>query len=95
MSGPVKGDLPPLDPINLYDVAAIADRAYQIKRALEAAGCTVTVETQFYVDISLHVDDFGGKTATPVTVSRRDLTWGKDAPAVPPGRAQRKKGVGR
>ena len=46
-----------VDPLSLYDVAMATDRVLKIKRALEAAGFTVKVETKINVDISLEILD--------------------------------------
>jgi hypothetical protein len=50
-----KIETPPIDPINLYDVALATDRVLKIKRALEAAGFTVKVKTTVNVSIDLDI----------------------------------------
>ena len=48
---------PPVDPFAMYDVAMASDKVLKIKRALEAHGFKVKVETNISVDISLTITE--------------------------------------
>jgi hypothetical protein len=48
---------PPVDPFAMYDVAMASDKVLKIKRALEANGFKVKVETNISVDISLTITE--------------------------------------
>ena len=60
-----KIEAPPIDPINLYDVAMTSDRVLRIKRALEASGFSVKVETTVNVNISISITDPPKKARKP------------------------------
>ena len=48
---------PPVDPFAMYDVAIASEKVLKIKRALEANGFNVKVETTLSVDISLTITE--------------------------------------
>jgi hypothetical protein len=48
---------PPVDPFNMYDVAMASDRVLRIKRALEAHGFEVKVETTVDVNMSMRITE--------------------------------------
>ena len=48
---------PPVDPFAMYDVAIASEKVLKVKRALEANGFTVKVETTINVDISMTITE--------------------------------------